>query len=278
MFMIDCIRETKELLRQHGFEDLPVFLTEWNTQTQSEDWHPVWVGNEYVNNLFAGAGALHLAVGCDKHLDMMAWWVASDVFEEGGPQVEPYGHRFQYYGLLTIDGLPKSSYHAFSFLSRMTGQRYRIDCPTGQTPLRKGLVTDERSCTRALFWNTVFPYRPEAAHWTFRLTLPVPRHHRDSEEVRICIAHVKEGQGSAYEYWKKMGSPPNLTAMEQEVLAMRALPAYQSSMMEVSRGKVELAVDLGPNEFVFIEVGGDPPGCLDELDIAKKQLNDSLNI
>ncbi|MEX0324647.1 MAG: hypothetical protein AB3N33_01030 [Puniceicoccaceae bacterium] len=277
MHFVEDIKQTKAKLAENGFADLPILMTEWNSQAHGADWKAVWVGNENVNNLFAGAAVCHLAHGCDAALDVMGWWVASDVFEEGGPQVEPYGDRFQYYGMLTIDGVPKSSYHAFKFLHRMRGERYTVELPEGSPATRGAVVTDERSCTRALLWNCVFPHVTRNA-WEVKIELPVAAEMRSRKEVRVTTAHVREGQGSAYEYWKAMGAPANLTRIEQELLAAKAEPAYSSGMVEVVDGKVEVSVSLQVNEFFFIEVGGDPAGKAALKSRKQVALNEALMV
>jgi xylan 1,4-beta-xylosidase len=98
MHFVDVISATKADLAEAGFGDLPLIMTEWNTQSQGADWKAKWTGNETVNSLFAGAAVCHLTTACDSLLDVMGWWVASDVFEEGGPQVEPYGRSINITG------------------------------------------------------------------------------------------------------------------------------------------------------------------------------------
>lgn len=275
MFFVDTVKAAKNQLVKAGFGDLPIYMTEWNTQAQESDWIARWVGNRYVNNLFAGAAVCHLAHGCDEFLDVMGWWVASDVFEEGGPQVEPFGSRFQYYGLLNFHGIPKSSFHGFKFLGRMRGKRYPLEFPETVGPTQGGIVTDEISCTRALFWNACFPDTEQKA-WKFEVDIPLAESHKGQKLVRVSSAQVKKDQGSAFEYWEAMGAPPNLTAFEEEILRAKAHPAYTSTMLPVVEGKVRFSVVLEPNEFIFIETGGDLATGSAGLDEAKRQLNQAL--
>ncbi len=267
MHFVDVMHKTVTDLEAAGFEDLPRVMTEWNTQSQKKNWKAKWVGNDNCNNLFSGAAVCHLTQSCDQDLDVMGWWVASDVFEEGGPQVEPYGDRYQYYGMLTIDGVPKANFHAFKFLNRMRGKRYELPLPDGPST-RGGVVTDELSCTRAMFWNCVFPY-VDGEDWEIELDLPLTKALRNRDQVRVTVAQVREGQGSAYEAWQAMGGPANLTRMEQEMLTARAQPSYQSAMIPASDSAVRVSLTLKPNEFVFIEAGGDPAGR--EVDASQEQ-------
>lgn len=275
MYFVDRVRETKRRLQDEGFGTLPLFMTEWNTQAQNPDWKAKWVGNEHVNDLFSGAAVCHLAHGCDAALDMMGFWVASDVFEEGGPQLEPYGSRYQYYGMLTVDGLPKASYHAFSFLGRLRGPRYALTLPDHSPETHGAVVTDELSATRALVWNCAFP-TGDARSWDLSLSLPVPPPLSGYNEIRLTTATVRAGQGSAWEFWKAMGAPATLTRTEQQALAARSTPAWTSRMMSVTDGSVTVELSLRPNEFAFLELGGDPAGSDATHSEALQRLNEDL--
>jgi len=275
MFFVGSLQKAKRQLAEAGFGHLPILITEWNTLTQDADKKINWVGNDSVNNLLAGAAVCHFAHTCDDLAEQMAWWVASDVFEEGGPEVEPYGNRYQYYGMLTIDGVPKSSFHAFRFLARLLGKRYEIKDLEREAPTQNVIITDEKVATRALAWNLVFPFEVQRG-WRFKLELPVPESMKAQKEVRLSAAWVRAGQGSAYEYWQQMGAPANLTLMEQETLSMRAMPDCQSRMVPVENGSVSVAVMLQPNEFVFFEVGGDKAGSGRIAGEAQDVLNEAL--
>jgi hypothetical protein len=178
--------------------------------------------------------------------------------------------------MLTIDGVPKASYHAFRFLNRMRGKRYEISlgepCPS---PTRGAIITDEISSTRALIWNCVFPY-DQVAPLQQELELPVPDALSTREHIRVTKALVKEGAGSAYEAWVDMGAPANLTRFEQEMLAACAEPAYESGMVPVKDGTVCCQICLNPNEFVFIEIGGDEKGKSYEPDEKQLALDQAL--
>jgi beta-xylosidase len=270
------MERAKQQIIDCGYVGLEILITEWNTQTQSADKKVKWVGNESINRLVAGAMVCHFLHASDHCSDAMGWWVASDVFEEGGPQLEAYGNRYQHYGMLTIDGLPKASYHAFSFMNRMRGKRYAVTLPEGLVPTQNCIVTDELSATRALIWNTWFPFQEQARNWPVSLELPLPASHTGASEIRLTIAHVRKGRGSAFEYWQAMGAPANLTRVEQSALAVAALPDYRSTMAPVRNGTVYVSLELGINEFAFVEIGGDPAGQLAELSDEQKALNQSL--
>jgi len=278
LHMVADLKKAKLEIEDSGYEDLEILITEWNTQTQDGNKNVKWVGNESINRLIAGAMVCHFLHETDDCSDAMGWWVASDVFEEGGPQVEVYGSRHQHYGMLTIDGLPKSSYHAFSFLNRMRGDRYELTLPEGAVPTQNGIITQEGSATRALFWNTWFPFQEEAGAWELSFDLPVPAIRKDADDIRLTIAHVKKGQGSAFEAWQAMGAPANLTVIEQRALEAASHPQYTSKMVPIQDGCISVTLTLDVNEFAFLELGGDAAGSLAELSNELHNINDSLQL
>lgn len=275
--MVDHATRAKRELAENGFEHLEILVTEWNCQTETAEKKPKWVGNESVNRLIGGAVVCHYCHACDDLADSFGWWVVSDVFEEGGPQVEPYSTRFQHYGMLTIDGVPKSSYHAFSFLHRLRGERYRIALPENTPPTKGVVATDELSATRALAWNLVFPFET-GEDWEIELPLPIARVHADREAIRVSIAQVREGQGSAFEYWESMGAPANLTRIEQEVLEAKARPTFTSRMVQIKDGRATVSLKLRPNEFAFIELSGDEPGRTIQHSAEQAALDEALMV
>lgn len=271
MCFVETMGDAKRELADAGFGHLPILMTEWNTQAHEKDWKALWVGNEYVSNLFGGAAVCHLATSCDNYVDVLAWWVASDVFEEAGPHFSPYGRGNQYYEMLTAEGLPKAAFHGFKFLSRMNGPRYDFKRPDEMRPTCGLLVTDESSATRAFVWNCCFPHG-EMEDCVLKLRLPAPRTHLDEKKLRVISAKVTEGQGSAYEFWKSMGYPPNLTKTEQEALRQRSQPYYNAQIADNDTRFVNIELALKANEFVFLEIGGD------KVFESEEKLNKSLSV
>lgn len=278
MNMVHYLKDAKQTIRDLAGEDTEILITEWNTQTQNAEKKTQWVGNESINRLIAGALVCHVLFESDDSSDAMGWWVASDVFEEGGPQVEAYGNRYQHYGMLTIDGLPKSSYYAFQFMNRMKGCRYPVTWDEERAATQNGFLTHEGAATRALFWNTWFPFQKEAEAWDLSFSMPIPPTHQKQKQIRVTIAKVTKGHGSAFEYWQSMGAPANLTVIEQRALEAASHPLYTSEMMDVVDGHVSLQLHLGINEFAFVEIGGDAAGNLAQLSAEQSGLNDSLQL
>lgn len=250
-FVNDFIK-AKNDLEENGFGDLPIIVTEWNTLTTGPDGGPQWVGCMDVSTLYSGAATCHYATSIAPYADAFSWWVASDIFEEAGPHLEPFGGKNQYYGMLTFHGFPKPAYHAFKFLSKMRGTRYDVDAKDFPAQANM-LVTDEGSTLRALLWNFHVP-EIDSQTWTDTLTIYYNDVFADTENVRVLTAKVKEGRGSAYEAWEASGRPANLTKSEEDAIAALSQPEYTMRKVKKEGDAIDVPFSLERNEMLFIEV------------------------
>lgn len=262
---VNEFKNCRAALDAEGFSPLPIIVTEWNTQHCSPEGIAKWVGTSDCSRLFSAAAALHYAVETDPYVDALGYWTLNDSMQEAGVTSEPLGLRNQYYGLMTIDGLPKPAFHAFRYLARMNGPRLPLvsaDRP-GQAG---GLVTDETVTIRALLWNFQMPLTGDP-EWRGTLQLPVPPSLADRGSVLVVAAMITAGAGSLYETWQALGGPVTLTRIESEALAAAAQPRHYILRLPVIDGKATLPFALRRDEVLFAELC--PPrvgSCLDGLE------------
>jgi beta-xylosidase len=162
-----------------------------------------------------------------------------------------YDDRNQHYGILNIAGEPKPAYHAFAFLNRLNGPRYDLALPN-KPALADFIVTDETVSTRALFWNFHTP-EMKSESWTGKLALPLPPALASAKQVRLAIALVTAGAGSAYETWIALGRPPSLTRIDEDALRTAAWPRQSSRYVEVVDGRAIIDFTLARDEVLFVE-------------------------
>lgn len=260
-----------------GFAHLPNIVTEWNTQHCSPEGVAKWVGTSDCSRLFSAAAALHYAVETDPYVDALAYWTLNDSMQEAGVTSEPLGLRNQYYGLMTIDGLPKPAFHAFKYLARMGGPRLPL-VPSDRPALAGGLVTDETVTTRALLWNFHMPLT-DSKEWRGSLRLPTPSGLADHGSVLAVVALITAGAGSLYETWQALGGPATLTRIESEALAAATHPRHHILRLPVKDGYAELPFLLRRDEVLVAELCPPPLGsCLagEETDAALAALDEAL--
>ena len=132
--------DVRASLDRHGFGDARILWTEWGvTPTHF---------NPINDSVFSGVFLLRGMRSAAGRVDALAYWVASDHFEElGRPPRLLHGG----FGLQTVGGLPKPRYHAMSLLSRLGPVELpvKLDGDGGGSlskPGRPAIATGSLSC------------------------------------------------------------------------------------------------------------------------------------
>lgn len=277
MAFVEEFSKCRADLDANGFAAIPNIVTEWNTQHCDPQGKAKWVGTSDTSRLFSASAALHYAVATDPFVDALGYWTVNDSMAEAAVTSEPFGPRNQYYGMLTIDGLPKAAFHAFKFLNRMNGPRLQ-GIPTERPELANGLITDETVTTRALLWNFHEPLSP-THEWQGTLPLPVPENMAVDGKVLVVTALLTAGAGSLYETWQALGGPVSLTRIESEAMCAAAQPRHHIHKLPVSNGHVLLPFSLKRDEVIFAELCPARTGsALDQAqsDLALQALDQAL--
>jgi xylan 1,4-beta-xylosidase len=239
-YLLDQFKRVKKEVADSRHPDLEIHWTEWNSLSASADGTISWTNNPSTDSLYSGSFVLHHCTRADELCDSLSWWIISDIFGEGGISALPFSHT---YGLFTPHGLPKPSFHAFKWLARMKGPRLHLES-LPESPACGHLVTHEAGITRALLWYHP-PVEASSGSWEDSLQIDLPC---DSVLTRASLV---AGHGSAYEVWKEMGSPPNLTPTQEDALRCASEPAQSSEFLKAGPSRV--AFDLGPYEVLFLE-------------------------
>ena len=254
MFYIEKIKSLKEKIANSKFPDIPVFLTEWNTLSGHPKRDVAWVGNPDADGLYAASKICHLCANLDSNLDLMTWWVGSDVFEESGIPNAPFSSN---YGLLSVRGTPKSSFNAFKFLSKMTGYLLEVQHEANDFPNLAGLLaTCENSRIKVLLWNFV-PH--ECAYpklWDDTISIELPDSIKSDNPIKLIRSLLTAGNGSAYETWLKLGTPLNPSRMEEELLSAHSIPLYSVSEINTVKGEFVFNISLAPHVVLYMEISG----------------------
>ena len=162
---------------------------------------------------------MNSCVSLDKDVNSLAYWTASDIFEESGFKNKPFNNH---YGLLTVDGIPKASYNAFFFLDKMSGDLLNVRADT-KLPSGCGVAAvKESDHFRILIWNHLSSEIKSRLPWQTEIRIPL----QPSEDYMMTSARIKVNAGSAYETWISMGAPDNLTPIQAELLKQHATPEY----------------------------------------------------
>ena len=135
--------DVRASLERHGFGEARILWTEWGvTPTHF---------NPISDSVFAGVFLLRGMRSAAGRVDALAYWVASDHFEElGRPPRLLHGG----FGLQTVGGLAKPRFHALSLLSRLGP----VELPAvvegdGGGSLVEAWASRDRDRIAVLVWN-----------------------------------------------------------------------------------------------------------------------------
>ncbi|HEX8835200.1 MAG TPA: hypothetical protein VF719_13415 [Abditibacteriaceae bacterium] len=256
-FFSDTVRGVQTTVAKSARPDLEIHWTEWNTQSATSTAGITWGDNIYVDSQFAASFIARNCIALDETCDSLVWWVASDIFEEGGIPHAPFSCT---YGMLTIHGIPKASFHAFALMNRLRGGRCELDVAANAPVGCGGVATRDGDLFHVLLWNHPPLEQSEKPVWRDSLSFPFT-----ADSVVVSHALVGAGQGSAWETWCAMGRPENLSRAQEAALRAHAEPRWSVKSLASADGAVGLPFELGPYEIMYVEVRPAEPAAIAEV-------------
>lgn len=251
-FFADTVRSVQEVVAASPMPKLPIHWSEWNTQAAASAAQVTWGENVFVDNAFAGTFIVRNCIALDASCDTFGYWVASDVFEEGGIPSAPLSCT---YGLLTLHGLPKASANAFRLLRRLEGDRLALSPGwTGPHTGAGAVASTVAGHARVLLWNHAHVEVAPPSPW--RETVRVPWSSKSAPQV--IAARVGPSGGSIYEAWLELGRPQNLTVAQTAFLRARSEPVWSLLPARTGDGYAEVEVTLAAHELLYVEFSSAP--------------------
>ncbi len=204
----DVLQSRKEIAAS-AKPNLELHYTEWSSSyTPADPIHDSYHEAAYILEKIKQVGSA---------ANSMSYWVFTDIFEEPGPRFTPFHGGF---GLLTIQGIPKSAFYAYQFMNKL-----------GKTELKN---TDTRS------WATKTDNGVQLLLWNFTNTLPDSVNNqtyyvkdlpsKSKGKVKVSISNVPAGTytleiykvgyrvNDAYTEYVDMGKPKQLNKQQVEEL------------------------------------------------------------
>ncbi|WP_304225511.1 hypothetical protein [Gracilinema caldarium] len=217
---------------------LTVYYTEWNNSPSPRDL--------YHDLPYNGAFIVKTIIDIlDQPLGCYSFWTFSDIFEECGFSSMPFHGGF---GLLTIHGIPKPSYRAFQFLSRLSGNRLPVQIEGEQSTIDCAASQDGDRIT-ILISNHQIPLSPIK---TEKLTL----HLRGITNIAHAeLERIGEEYANPRKAWEAMGMPVNLTEDHIARLLKASEPFRSSCPVLHTEAGAEIRIDdLEPHGVVCISL------------------------
>ncbi len=215
--IISRMRTSREEIVNSPLPHLQLHYTEWGSSWTSAD--PLH--DQYLQASFI----LDKVRKASPFVDSMSWWTFTDIFEERGPRFTPFYGGF---GLLNYESIPKPSFFAYEFLSRLG----KSDVATTDTapggPHAWITRTGERQ-VQALFWDysPIGPPPGQDDQSFFKKEIPTS----PASPVELTLTHLHPGryrlqvyrvgyeENDAYTAYLHLGAPSQLT--RQQVAALQ---------------------------------------------------------
>ncbi len=245
-YMPTVVREVKERVENSPLPDLEIHWTEWNTQSGTSSENITWTHNPTVDMHFAASCIAKNTLETRNLCDSMAYWVASDLFEEAGC---PHSVFSCTYGLVNIQGIRKASYNAFKLLRKLRGTEMTFSLPEDAPYGCDICATEENDVARIIAYNWNALEIHDQPDWNDVLRVPV----KSDADYIVTTAKIKKHQGSTYETWISMGSPHNISKTQQELLCAHSVPEYDFCTCRSKDGYIEIPFNAKPNEVIYFE-------------------------
>ena len=235
-------------LREAGFENAEIHLTEWNSSPSPRDLvHDTSLMAPFIiqNNV--------KAIGLT---DSLGFWTFTDVFEERGAGDTIFHGGF---GMINTQGLKKPSFYGYWFLSRL-----------GTELLSKGnnhIAVRKNDMIQVLMWNYCHYNEVFAAGNKNGISLK-DRYsvflQKQDEKFKILVKELQGNykiseftfdreNGSVYDFWIKMGSPSNPNSDELDYLNRKAGPDLKIFFEDVN-GELQKEYSLRAHGIKLVEI------------------------
>ncbi|MEP6679947.1 MAG: xylan 1,4-beta-xylosidase [Chloroflexota bacterium] len=229
--------DLRPIAERHGHPGLPLWWTEWGAH--ASHFHPLhdsaWAGGYLVHGMKSAMG----------RLEALAYWVASDQFEElGWPPRLLHGG----FGLLTVGNLRKPRYWTLWMLEQLADQQLDTSIEgDGAGDMLDAVATrDDTGRVGLLAWNIAIDSSQADGNPLLDRRLTVEVHGLEARAYRLRHRRVDRQHSNLAGTWQAMGGREWPT--DEQWLALREANQLEElepgRRFEVTDGAVTLEIDL----------------------------------
>jgi xylan 1,4-beta-xylosidase len=211
--IIKKVQIIKEQISKSVYPKLELHMTEWNSSWAPKDpFHQTYQQAAYVLNTLKGTEGL---------ANSLTYWTFTDIFEESGPVIYPFGGSF---GLINFQGIKKPVYYAYQFLNELSPVELK------NTDKSSWVCRSAKGDAQILFWNFTQADQGKAADQEYYgQVLPA----KAANQININLKNVPNGKyrmqvyqtgylhNDVYTAYLQMGHPEQLS-VEQVARLKRA--------------------------------------------------------
>ena len=266
-FFAAQVKQVEQEVKNSLRPDLELHYTEWNTQSAKNTASITWSDNIYVDNLYGASFVVRNCLELDKSVSSLAYWVVSDIFDEGAIPHSPFSCT---YGMMTIHGIPKATFNAFALLRKMNGNI--LDVTKNEIPATKtkgkiktpiapvvkvsengtgAYAVNNLGIIKIILWNQNFVEVEVNPTWIGSIQIPFLD---TSKDYVTASSTIGAGYGSPWETWQQIGAPQNPTNFQLELLKAHSIPYFNIEKLTQTDGKISLNFTLAPGEVKYIEI------------------------
>ncbi|MGD8189542.1 GH39 family glycosyl hydrolase [Brevibacillus ginsengisoli] len=242
-------KRMKETIESLSTQKIEIHVTEWNISHSSR--------NLIQDTAFMAPFIIDSVLKTRGTVDSLGYWAFTDLFEEFKAGLTPFHGGF---GLINHHGIKKSSYFAYTFLSKLgdelieQGEDYIVTKRDGHIQIllyhyvyfdylfRNGDITGLNQIERYSVYEEK-PYKNirihlKGLHGNYRRTNYV----------------LNREDGSSFDAWVNMGAPMDLTGEDVSYLKAKAFPKLEVSyLFEVTEYEVTAQLPVHGVELIILE-------------------------
>ncbi len=256
-FFYDEVRLINEIMARSSFGKLPLYITEWNSSVSYSYQLSAWPNDHDLPN---DAAFICKAVKeVNGYTAGFSHWTHSDVFEEWGlpgtrwPVKNGVFHGG--FGLITIDGIHKPSYHSFVFLHQMGTNliETKVNSPG---PGIEAMATLDQNQLSVLVWRYLDTAgKGETGGPMATVSLELVDLPESLLGKKMIGYRIDQDHGNPFAEWIKMGKPAKLTPEELSGLKTISDTSIRAKEMDarIDRSDLSLSFALPPAGVVFLK-------------------------
>lgn len=234
-FEKDIFKRNSAIVKSQA-KELPVFYTEWNFSATF---------SAYSNDTRkAAAYILKTSLDVADNVTGSSVWCFSDIFEEMHQFTEEFHGGF---GLLTLNGIPKPTFHAMKMLSKIGDTKLTVES-AGDSDIEVAAFTNEEGKTHIL------SYRYNSKQLDLdkkKVTISVELPNKPNKVQYECI---DDTNCNPLSIWEDMGSPKDLRPSEvANIIELSSMKAHTCGWA-YQNGQLSLELSLGVNDVYLVEI------------------------
>ena len=243
------VLQSREEISASAKPHLELHYTEWSSSyTPSDPLHDSYHEAAYILEKLKQVG---------NSVNSMSYWVFTDIFEEAGPRFTPFHGGF---GLLNIQGIPKSAFYAYSFINKLGETELK------NTDTRSWACKNDNGDVQLLLWDFTNTHPGDSVHNQKYYIQDLPA--QSKGKVKVNVSNIPAGKyrvevyqtgyrvNDAFTTYIDMGRPNKLNRKQVEDLKKEndGSPVFTEDMTIGSDMTYTKELDIRENDVFLLKL------------------------